>query len=82
MSYEKVVQAEGKIVGTKQTLKALEEMQVKEIFVAEDADPLVLQKVFTLASKQGIPCVKVDSMKKLGRACGIEVSAAAVAIKK
>ncbi|SES16958.1 large subunit ribosomal protein L7A [Salipaludibacillus aurantiacus] len=31
MSYEKVVQAANKVVGTKQTLKALENEQVKEL---------------------------------------------------
>ncbi|MBU9710815.1 50S ribosomal protein L7ae-like protein [Evansella tamaricis] len=82
MSYEKVVQATNKVVGTKQTLKALEDKQVKEIIVAEDADPRVLQKVITLAEKIEVPWSKVDSMKKLGKACGIEVSAATVAIKK
>ncbi|SDZ62484.1 large subunit ribosomal protein L7A [Evansella caseinilytica] len=82
MSYDKVVQAEEKVVGTKQTLKALEDKQVKEVVVAQDADPKVIQKVFALADKQGVPCLKVDSMKRLGKACGIDVSAATVAIKK
>ncbi|MDG5788123.1 50S ribosomal protein L7ae-like protein [Evansella sp. AB-P1] len=82
MSYEKVVQADEKVVGTKQTLKALEDKQVKEIIVAEDADPKVLQRIVSLAEKHGVSCTKVDSMKKLGKACGIDVSAATVAIKK
>ncbi|MBU9720231.1 MULTISPECIES: 50S ribosomal protein L7ae-like protein [Bacillaceae] len=82
MSYEKVVQAMEKVVGTKQTLKALEDEQVKEIIVAEDADPRVLQRVITQAEKTSVPWSKVDSKKKLGKACGIEVSAATVAIKK
>ncbi|WP_078593198.1 50S ribosomal protein L7ae-like protein [Evansella clarkii] len=82
MSYEKVVQAAEIVVGTKQTLKALEDKQVKELIVAEDADPRVLQKVITLADRQEVPTIKVDSMKKLGKACGIDVSAATVAIKK
>ncbi|UTR12504.1 50S ribosomal protein L7ae-like protein [Evansella sp. LMS18] len=82
MSYEKVVQAAEIVVGTKQTLKALEDKQVKELIVAEDADPRVLQKVITLADRHEVPTIKVDSMKKLGKACGIDVSAATVAIKK
>lgn len=82
MSYEKVTQAIEKVIGTKQTLKALEEMQVKEIIVAEDADEKILQRIFSLAEKQGVACFKVDSMKKLGKACGIDVNAVAVAIKK
>ena len=82
MSYEKVAQAIEKVVGTKQTLKALEDKQVKEIIIAEDADERILQKILPLANKQGVPCIPVDSMKKLGKACGIDVNAATVAIKK
>ncbi|MBM7096610.1 MULTISPECIES: 50S ribosomal protein L7ae-like protein [Alteribacter] len=82
MSYEKVVQANERIVGTKQTLKALEEQQVKELIIADDADHGVLSKVLALAEDQGVPIQTVDSMKKLGKACGIDVSAAIVAIKK
>ncbi|MDQ0255999.1 large subunit ribosomal protein L7A [Evansella vedderi] len=82
MSYEKVVQATEKIVGTKQTLKALEDKQVKEIIVAADADPKVISKVLSLAEKLNVPHSEVDSMRKLGKACGIEVAAATVAIKK
>ncbi|MFA9556468.1 50S ribosomal protein L7ae-like protein [Evansella sp. AB-rgal1] len=82
MSYEKVVQATNKVVGTKQTLKALEDEQVEEIIVAADADPKVIQKIIIQAEKHSVLLTKVDSMKKLGKACGIEVSAATVAIKK
>ena len=82
MSYEKVAQAANKVVGTKQTLKALENQQVKELIVAEDADPKVLKKVMDSASSQELAVVHVDSMKKLGKACGIDVNAAIVAIKK
>ncbi|RLJ73070.1 50S ribosomal protein L7ae-like protein [Salisediminibacterium halotolerans] len=82
MSYEKVAQATNKVVGTKQTLKALEHQQVKELIVAEDADPDVLRKVLDAADSQELLIERVDSMKKLGKACGIDVNAAIVAIKK
>lgn len=82
MSYEKVAQAAEKVVGTKQTLKALESNQVRELIVAEDADQEVLAKVFTAAEITSVPVDYVDSMKKLGKACGIDVNAAIVAIKK
>ncbi|MBD1382769.1 50S ribosomal protein L7ae-like protein [Metabacillus arenae] len=80
MSYEKVSQAPRIIVGTKQTVKALKTEQVKEIVVAEDADPSVTAQVMNLAAEYEIPLTKVPSMKKLGKACGIEVGAATVAI--
>ncbi|CAM3234389.1 50S ribosomal protein L7ae-like protein [Sporolactobacillus spathodeae] len=83
MSYEKVTQAKnGIIIGTKQALKALKENRVAEVIIAEDADVRVTNKILTLAEELDVPVHVVDSMKKLGQACGIEVGASAVAIKK
>ncbi|MFC7394839.1 50S ribosomal protein L7ae-like protein [Scopulibacillus cellulosilyticus] len=83
MSYEKVTQAtNGMIVGTKQAMKALKDGLVKEIVIAEDADVHVTNKIVELARDRDVPVYTVDSMKKLGKACGIDVGAAAVAIKR
>jgi large subunit ribosomal protein L7A len=82
MSYDKVIQAETIVIGTKQTVKALKRHSVKEIVVAEDADPQLTANVIHLAREQGAEVSMVESMKKLGKACGIEVGAAAVAIIK
>lgn len=82
MSYEKVSQANGQlIIGTKQTLKALRNNEVKEVIIAEDADRHVTDKVRIAAVEKQVPVYNVESMKKLGKACGIDVGAAAVAIK-
>ncbi len=81
LSYEKVSQAEELIIGTKQTLKALQIGEAKEVFIADDADRRVTSKVVALAEEKSIPVHRVDSMKKLGKACGIEVGAATVTIK-
>jgi large subunit ribosomal protein L7A len=80
MSYEKVAQAKEVIVGTKQTVKALKSGRVKEVFVAKDADLRVVEKVIRTATELQTPIYYVDSMKKLGKACHIEVGASAVAI--
>ncbi|WP_406589530.1 50S ribosomal protein L7ae-like protein [Bacillus atrophaeus] len=80
MSYDKVSQAKSIIIGTKQTVKALKRGSVKEVVVAKDADPILTSSVMKLAKDQGIAVSVVESMKKLGKACGIEVGAAAVAI--
>jgi large subunit ribosomal protein L7A len=80
MSYEKVSQAQKIIVGTKQSVKALLNNEVREMIIAEDAEHRIIQKVIQTAEQQQIPLTKVSSMKKLGKACGIEVGAAAVAI--
>ncbi|MCA1032756.1 50S ribosomal protein L7ae-like protein [Bacillus timonensis] len=82
MSYEKVLQANKIIIGTKQTVKAIQSSEVLEVLIAEDADRKVTSKVLQVAQEKNIPVVKVDSMKKLGKACGIEVGASTVAIIK
>lgn len=81
MSYEKVSQAKEIVIGSKQTLKAIKEKAITEVIIADDADRRVTNKVLLAANEHSIPVVRVDSMKKLGKACGIEVSAATVAIK-
>jgi large subunit ribosomal protein L7A len=80
MSYEKVSQARNIIVGTKQAVKALKSREVVELVIAADADPRVTAKVIEVANEMNVPITRVDSMKKLGKACGIEVGAATVAI--
>ncbi|UJL46538.1 ribosomal L7Ae/L30e/S12e/Gadd45 family protein [Virgibacillus sp. NKC19-16] len=83
MSYEKVMQLRSRvIIGTKQTLKSMRNGEVSEVFVADDADQQITRQVERLAMELDIPCERVDSMKKLGAACGIEVGASALAIKR
>lgn len=80
MSYEKVLQADHIIVGTKQTVKALKKGTVKEVIIAEDADYYVTSIVAKTAQRENVPYTYVPSMRKLGQACRIEVNAATVAI--
>ncbi|MDP4162350.1 MAG: 50S ribosomal protein L7ae-like protein [Bacillota bacterium] len=80
MSYEKVLQATKVIIGTKQAVKALNEGMVQEVIIATDADPLITSSVAKCAIETNIPVHYVDSMVKLGKACGIKVGASTVAI--
>ncbi|MCK0473316.1 50S ribosomal protein L7ae-like protein [Halalkalibacter sp. APA_J-10(15)] len=82
MSYEKVLQASNLIIGTKQTLKALDDGIVSEVLIAKDAEYRVIYKVEALAKEKQVPLVYVDSMKRLGKAADIEVGAATVALRK
>lgn len=81
MSYEKVTQANDIVIGKKQTMKALKAGQIRELIIAEDADRHILDELLLIAEEARVPVVKVDSMKKLGKACGIDVGAATVAIR-
>ncbi|MFC7061816.1 ribosomal L7Ae/L30e/S12e/Gadd45 family protein [Halobacillus seohaensis] len=83
MSYEKVAQAKSEIViGIKQTLRSMKNGEVVEVITADDADQLMTMKVAKLAAQLNIPHTRVNSMKELGNACGIDVGAATVAIKQ
>jgi large subunit ribosomal protein L7A len=79
MSYDKVKQAGKLIGGAKQALKAVEAGSVREVFIAKDADPRVTSKMVSQCRKLSVPVTYVESMKQLGKACGIDVGAAVVA---
>ena len=80
MSYEKVKQAKKLSVGTKQTTRMVELGKALEVFVADDADERITGKVVELCEKAGVKVTRVDSMRELGKACGIKVGAAVAAI--
>ncbi|WP_110925996.1 50S ribosomal protein L7ae-like protein [Bacillus massiliglaciei] len=82
MSYEKVTQAKSVIIGTKQTVRALKNNLAEEIVIARDADPNLIRQVIQTAAEFNVPITYVDSMKKLGKACRIDVGASTVAINK
>jgi large subunit ribosomal protein L7A len=82
MSYEKVKQAKELRVGLKQTIKSIEQQEVVEVMIARDADPQIITKVLRICQEHHILVTYVDSMRKLGKACGIEVGAATVALKR
>ncbi|TXL61024.1 50S ribosomal protein L7ae-like protein [Cerasibacillus terrae] len=83
MSYEKVTQVKSRlIIGTKQSLKALKTGIISEVFIAVDADQEVTQGVVDIANELEVPVHYVNSKEDLGRACGIDVHAATVSIKK
>ena len=68
-----------KVVGAKQTLKALQKGSAKVVYVAEDADERVVRQVIELAKDQGLPIIKVETMIQLGKECNIEVKTATAA---
>ncbi|WP_371755567.1 ribosomal L7Ae/L30e/S12e/Gadd45 family protein [Ferviditalea candida] len=80
LSNEKVLRDGKVIIGTKQTTKVIEQGKAAEVYVAKDADPRITLKIVNLCKKMGVKVVYVDTMKQLGKACGIEVGAAMAAI--
>lgn len=64
-------------VGTKQTRLAIENGSAVKVFIARDADPKLIDPIVVQCREKGIPLVSVVSMRELGKACGIQVGAAA-----
>jgi len=80
MSYEKVNQAKKTVIGTKQTVKAIRGGNVVEILVARDADNRITQPAIQTAQEYGVKIDFVESKIELGKACGLQVGAAVIAI--
>ena len=67
------------IVGMKQLRKALLRGGVSRVYLAQDADPAITMPLAELAKLSGTEIIWVGKMNDLGRACGIDVGAAAAA---
>ena len=78
--HEGLADVDRRVVGTKQLLRALDEGKIARAFVAKDADLLLTKRVVDRCFEKNIPCTQVDTMEQLGRACGIDVKAAAAGL--
>ena len=68
------------VVGAKQLKKAVEAGRARYVFLAENADPAVIEPIVLLCRSKEVQTAWVPSMAELGRACGIEVGAAVAAV--
>ena len=68
------------VVGTKQLKKAVRDGRARYVFLAENADPAGTEPLERLCADNHIQITWVSRMEDLGRACGIEVGAAAAAV--
>ena len=68
------------VVGAKQLKKAVQHGTVQYVFLAQNADPGLTEPLAILCTDNHIPITWVADMADLGRACGIEVGAAAAAV--
>lgn len=69
-----------KIVGMKQTLRAIQNDNVKRVYIAMDADAHIKRTIFEACNRANIELIEVNTMKELGEACKIEVGASTVAL--
>lgn len=69
-----------KVIGIKQSIKAIESGEGVVLYIAEDADMKLINPLIDLAEKNGIEVKSIETMKKLGKMCGIDVKSAATLI--
>lgn len=71
-----------KVIGIKQTIKAIKNDSVKIVYIAKDADSSLVHSVEVLIKDNSLEVVYIDTMKELGKLCGIDVGAATAALLK
>lgn len=71
-----------RVVGTKQVLRGLKSGSLAKVYVANDADTFLYQRIVTAAENAAVPVVRVPTMKELGLLCGVEVASAAAGIAR
>ena len=69
-----------KIIGLKQTVRAVEQNIAEKVYIAQDADERIVIQLKEMCRDKGVEVLSAESMKVLGRACGIDVGAAVVAL--
>ena len=69
-----------KVIGVKQSRKAIRDGRARRVFVACDADPAITEPVADGCASAGIPVETGHTMAQLGKACRITVGASVVAV--
>ena len=72
--------AKDKVTGLKQTRRALNAGRARLVYLACDADPWLTEPLRALCDQLGVSVVEGHTMQALGRAAGISVGTAAVAL--
>ena len=68
------------VSGLKQTVRAVKREEAKRVFIARDADPMMLENLRALCEERNVPIEEGHSMRELGEASGLAVGAAAIAV--
>jgi large subunit ribosomal protein L7A len=71
---------EKRIVGAKQSLKAIKSGAASIVYIADNAELKVTKPIIEACDLHGVELVHVETMQKLGVLCGIDVGAAAACV--
>lgn len=69
-----------KVIGVKQSKKAIRDGAAAEVYVALDAEKLVVGPIYELCSETDTRITEITTMAELGDAAGIDVGAAVVTV--
>jgi len=76
------LRAKEKVIGVKQSRRAIRDGLARQVFLAADADPALTGPLAEQCCREGIPVESGCSMRELGQAAGIQVGAAVVTLLK
>ena len=82
MSLDLIKDGKRRTVGTRETRKALEKGLLEGIFIAMDAEHRLVKPLIVAAKASGISIYYVETMKKLGAVCDVEVDTAIAGVLK
>lgn len=71
---------QNKVIGVKQSRRAVREGLAKRVYLACDADPAVTTPAAAECAGAGVPVETGYTMAQLGKSCGIHVGASVVAV--
>ncbi|KAJ49844.1 large subunit ribosomal protein L7A [Clostridium tetanomorphum] len=69
-----------KVVGFKQSLKVIKNGSGSTVYIAKDADKKIFDQLKSAAEENSLEIVYIETMKELGKLCGIDVGAATAVI--
>jgi len=75
-----LAKAKNKVIGYKQSIKAIEKGLTQSVYLACDAEEKIRQPILEACKNRGIPVIETETINELGKASGIQVGTAVAAI--
>ena len=69
-----------KVVGFKQSLRAIRDGRAAVVYLADDAADKVRSPIVALCKDNGLAVTAVAAMDELGQACGIDIAASVAVV--
>ncbi len=76
------LQTAQKVVGVKQSRKAIRDGLAQKVVLAKDAEVRVIRPIRALCEERSVPVEEVETMAELGKAAEIDIGAAVVTVLK